>query len=82
MADNFLFKISKILFSKYKESLSDMIIVLPSRRASLFLTKEFSKLISHPIWLPKFYAIDDFLFSINNLNKANRLELFFAFYNS
>tara|TARA_Y100001968_G_scaffold328370_2_gene375402 strand:+ start:4172 stop:6982 length:2811 start_codon:yes stop_codon:yes gene_type:complete len=82
MTENFLFKISKVLFSKYREILSDLVIVLPSRRSSLFLTKEFSKFISKPIWLPEFYAIDDFLFCINDLKRANNLELFFAFYTS
>ena len=81
MRESFLFKISKILFSKYKNNLSELVIVLPSRRSMLFFVEEFSKFISKPIWLPKFYSIDDFIFNINDLKKINNLELFLKFYN-
>tara|TARA_B100001250_G_scaffold395643_1_gene400771 strand:- start:870 stop:3695 length:2826 start_codon:yes stop_codon:yes gene_type:complete len=80
MEKNFLIKISKILFSKYRENISDLAIVLPSRRASVFMTQSFSHFISKPIWLPQFYSIDDFLLNINNLNRVNSLELFFDFF--
>ena len=80
MANNFLHKISKELLSKYKEDLSQILVVLPSRRSSLFLTKELATLISRPIWLPTLYTIDDFLFEVNKLKNANSLELFFSFY--
>tara|TARA_B100001250_G_scaffold133954_1_gene114526 strand:- start:5108 stop:7921 length:2814 start_codon:yes stop_codon:yes gene_type:complete len=80
MDNNFLINISKILLSKYKEIFSDLVIVLPSRRSSVFMTQALSNFISKPIWLPQFYSIDDFLFNINNLNRVNSLELFFDFF--
>ena len=82
MTDTFLFQISKVLFSKYQDNLANLVVVLPSRRSSLFFTKELSRLISNPIWLPQFFTIEDFIFSINNSKNANNLELFFAFYNA
>ena len=80
MRENFLFKISSILFSEYADKLSELVVVLPSRRSSVFLTQEFSQFISRPIWLPKFFSIEDFIFSVNNLNRVSSLELFFEFY--
>jgi ATP-dependent helicase/nuclease subunit B len=80
MKGSFLYKISKILLSKYEYSLSDLVIVLPSRRSSVFLIKELSQLISKPVWLPEMYSIEDFFFTINNLKRATNLELFFKFY--
>ena len=80
MERNFLIKISKILLTKYKDSFSELVIVLPSRRSSVFMTQAISNFISKPIWLPQFYSIDDFLFKINNLNRINNLELFFDFF--
>lgn len=80
MENNFLIRISKILLTKHKESFSDLVIVLPSRRSSVFMTQAISNFISKPIWLPQFYSIDDFLFKINNLNRCNSLELFFDFF--
>jgi len=82
MTDTFLFQIAKTLFSKYQGDLENLVVVLPSRRSSLFFTKELTNLIDNPIWLPKFFTIEDFIFSINNLKNANNLELFFAFYNA
>ncbi|MBL31104.1 MAG: hypothetical protein CMP62_00025 [Flavobacteriales bacterium] len=80
MRENFLFKISSVLFSEYADKLSELVIVLPSRRSSIFLSQEFSQFISRPIWLPKFFSIEDFIFSVNNLNRVSSLELFFEFY--
>ncbi|MBJ04547.1 MAG: hypothetical protein CMP65_01420 [Flavobacteriales bacterium] len=82
MKKNFLNKIATLLVSRHKERLTELAIVLPSRRSSLFLTKEISKIIPKPIWLPKFYSIDDFVFDINKLKAANNLELFFELYKS
>ena len=42
----FLTKISKRVFSEYGNNLSDLIIVFPSRRASVFFTEELTKFIS------------------------------------
>ena len=81
MKKNFLSKISKIILSKYKDNLSNLVIVFPSRRASLFFAEQVSKEISKPIWLPSFYSIDDFVFNITKLTRINKLELFFDFYN-
>ena len=80
MRENFLFNIAQKLLDKYKDNLSNVVIVLPSRRSSLFLSSELSKLISKPIWLPSFFSIDDFIFHINNLKRVNKLELFLEFY--
>ena len=80
MRNSFLSKISKILLSKNKNDLSDLIIVFPSRRASLFFADQVSKEISSPIWLPPFYSIDDFIFSVTKLKPVSKLELFFEFY--
>ena len=80
MENSFLFKISKQLLRNYV--ISDLVIVLPSRRSSVFLKKEIAKLISKPTWLPRIYSIDDFIFEVNNCNSASSLELFFSFYDA
>lgn len=82
MENKFLFEISKTLFLKYQKSFKDLVIVLPSRRSSVFFLKQLSKHISKPVWLPPVYSIDDFFFTITNLKNATNLELFMAFYKS
>ena len=82
MKESFLLKISKILFSKYRSKLSELVIVFPSRRSSSFFFEELSKLIESPIWLPSTYSIDDYFFQINDLKRINSFQLFLIPFNS
>ena len=77
----FLHKMASQLFSKYGDNLSELVIVFPSRRSHVFFSQELSKLINSPIWLPRFYSIDDFILVVNQFQSINKLELFFDFYN-
>lgn len=78
--ESFLEKTAKHIFDTYKDNLDDLCIVLPNRRASLFLRKHLASLIGKNIWSPQIYSIEDFIkhFSpaqlINNLSTA--FELF------
>ena len=78
--NRFLYKIANELFSKHGNDLSNILVVFPSRRAHIFFTDELSNLIDQPIWLPKFYSIEDFFFKVINYDKAHKLDLFFTFY--
>ena len=80
MKNKFLSNIAQNLISSYGKALSDIIIVLPSRRSSLYLSEKISEKINEPIWLPRSYTIDDFVFEVNKLHKISNLELFFEFY--
>ena len=82
MKESFLLKIAKDLNSEYPDNMHTLVLVFPSRRASLFFSEELLKLIDGPIWLPMFLSIDDFTFNINNIDRVNKLELFFHFYNT
>ncbi|MCP4553432.1 MAG: hypothetical protein GY834_15635 [Bacteroidetes bacterium] len=78
--ESFLEKTAKHIFHNYHEHLADLCIVLPNRRASLFLRKHLASLIGKNSWSPQIYSIEDFIqhFSsaqlINNLSTA--FELF------
>ena len=78
--NRFLYKIANELFSKHGNDLSNILVVFPSRRSHIFFTDELSNLIDQPIWLPKFYSIEDFFFKVINYDKAHKLDLFFTFY--
>ena len=76
----FLGKIAEKLFLEYGDNLSNIVIVFPSRRAHIFFIDELSHFIKRPIWLPKFYSIEDIVFQIGGLTPITKLELFFNFY--
>ncbi len=57
-------------------------VVFPNRRAGLFFTKELSKRIDKPIWMPKVSSFEDFVLSFSNLDKIDTLEGVFRLYES
>jgi len=76
----FLEKIAQKLFLEYGDDLSNIVIVFPSRRAPVFFLEELRQFIKKPIWLPKFFSIEDVIFKIGGFTQINKLELFFTFY--
>ena len=78
---NFLNKIAQKLFAEHQDELSSIVVVFPSRRAHVYFTEELSNTIKKPIWLPRFYSIEDLFFHVLNYSKISKLELFFQFYN-
>lgn len=59
--NTFLNKTANHLISQYNENLAQLLIVLPNKRAGLFLKQELSKLIKNPIWLPEIIGTEDFI---------------------
>ena len=49
-------------------------IVLPSRRAGLFLKKEIEKRVNHPIILPQIFSFEDFIYSLTDFQKPEPFE--------
>lgn len=59
---------------------SQTCIVLPNRRAGVFLRDAISKQSPKAIWAPTILSIEDFVFSLSSLVKADQTTLLFAFY--
>ncbi|MHA6249192.1 PD-(D/E)XK nuclease family protein [Pontibacter sp. CAU 1760] len=67
----FLELTAKYIYEKYKENISDLCIVLPSRRASFFFKNALAQAAPEPIWSPQVSAMEDF---IRNLAQTEVLE--------
>ncbi len=78
--DGFLKKVSEFIFSTYGEKIDDLCIVLPNRRAGLFLKNHFSEHSKIPIWSPAIFSIEDFIWELSGLKKADTAEQLFIFY--
>lgn len=59
--NTFLSKIANYLKENYGEDLSDIYVILPSKRAIVFLKKTLSELYENPFFAPKCFSIDDFI---------------------
>jgi hypothetical protein len=78
----FLDKIADRLLSKFPTSLEGVAVVLPSKRAVVFLKHYLSKKIKQPIFLPDFYSIEEFTEKLSGLTVLDNISLQFKLYQS
>jgi len=76
----FLSQIVDKNFEKYGNKLSELCIVLPNRRAGLYIKKILSEKIEKPIWAPTIFSIEDFISEISDFQIADELRLLFELY--
>ncbi len=76
----FLDDIAAELLKQGGNDFSQTCIVLPNRRAGVFLRDAISKQSKKAIWAPTILSIEDFVFSLSSLVKADQTSLLFAFY--
>lgn len=77
---SFLADIASELLSKGGNDFSQTCIVLPNRRAGVFLRNAISKLSKDAIWAPRIISIEDFVFELSSIAKADQTTLLFAFF--
>jgi ATP-dependent helicase/nuclease subunit B len=78
--ESFLEKTVKHLYTKYGDDISELCIVLPNRRAGLFLKTHFSNYIKRTFWSPEIYATEDFVALLAGLEIADSTTLLFELY--
>ncbi len=76
----FLDKIASELIQKYGNELNDVIVVLPNKRAKVFLIEALKKAISNNIIAPEIISIEDFIQDISDIRSIDSIELLFEFY--
>lgn len=76
----FLDKIANVLVSEYNERISETIVVLPNKRAKIFLIEALKKQLQENIFSPEIVSIEDFIQSIAKIRTIDSIELLFEFY--
>ena len=61
-------------------ALDQLVLVLPNRRAGLFLAKHFGTLISKPLWMPQIKTIEDVFYGLAEQKPSDQLTLIFELY--
>jgi hypothetical protein len=79
--NSFLNKLSKIIVTDYSDNFSDLIVILPNRRAKVFLIDELKKETTQTIFSPEIISIEDFVQDIAGIRSIDSVELLFEFYN-
>ncbi|MBB1194708.1 PD-(D/E)XK nuclease family protein [Flavobacterium sp. SOK18b] len=76
----FLDKIATVLIEKYATSFSDTIIVLPNKRAKIFLIEALKRQVTTNVFSPDIISIEDFIQDIAGIRTIDPIELLFEFY--
>jgi hypothetical protein len=77
---SFLDKIAKVLIDDYSEKLSNTIVVLPNKRAKIFLIEALKKQVDTNILSPEIISIEEFIQDIADIRTIDPIELLFEFY--
>ncbi len=76
----FLEDIADKLLKKFPNKMEKIALVLPSKRAVVFLKNHLSKKIEKPIFLPEFYSIEEFIEELSGLTVLDNISLQFILY--
>jgi hypothetical protein len=77
---SFLDKIAQVLIDNYSGKLSNTIVVLPNKRAKIFLIEALKKKVAGNILSPEIISIEDFIQDIAAIRTVDPIELLFEFY--
>ena len=72
---SFLAFVAQDILQKYGNDLSDIAIVFPNKRASLFLNEQLARLVDHPLWSPTYITISDLFRQHTPLKVADPIKL-------
>ena len=76
----FLEKLVTHLCSKYGDNLDELCIVLPNRRAGLFLKTHCANNLKKTFWSPEVFATEDFVSLLAELEIVDTTTLLFELY--
>ncbi|MBL4707379.1 MAG: PD-(D/E)XK nuclease family protein [Flavobacteriales bacterium] len=77
---SFLNQIARFALEKHSNNLGDLTIVLPNRRAIVFLRDEFRKEMNSGGWLPRFFSLEDFILELGDYQQLDPTDLMFELY--
>ncbi len=76
----FLQQLAQVILNDYSDTLSDVIIILPNRRAKVFLLDALKMQSEKTIFAPEIISIEDFVQNIAGIRSIDSVELLFEFY--
>lgn len=77
---SFLSEVSQAIYSKHHNNLSNVVLVLPSKRAATILRNEFLTTVNITCISPVIYSIEEFIEELANLKLVGNIQLLFEFY--
>ena len=78
--DKFITKIARQIYHDKGAQLENLIVIMPSKRAGTFFKKALAECSDAPVWVPKIYAIEEWLEELSELSIAGKTQLLFEMY--
>ncbi|KVV13260.1 double-strand break repair protein AddB [Flavobacterium sp. TAB 87] len=78
--NSFLNKIAAKIIEDYSNRLSDITIILPNKRAKVFLIESLAQQINTTILSPTIISVEDFIQDVAKVRSIDSIELLFEFY--
>lgn len=79
MANSFLHKVTEYI-NNHNIGYDNTCIILPNKRAGLFLKKQLSENITKPVWAPGIHSIEEFFVTISSIETCDNTTLCFELY--
>lgn len=76
----FLQRLAEEIAARYGNDPGQLCVVLPNRRAGLFLKKYLARELKRTTWSPQTFSVEDFITSISGLQIIDPAGLLFEFY--
>ncbi|RZK02035.1 MAG: PD-(D/E)XK nuclease family protein, partial [Flavobacterium sp.] len=76
----FLDKIAQTIIDQYNHNLSDLIVVLPNKRAKVFLIEALKNKVENAVFSPQIISIEEFVQDVAGIRSIDSIELLFEFY--
>src|SRR5690606_15882429 len=78
--NSFLDQIATVLLTKHRDDLTNVTVVLPNKRARIFLMEALKRQVTGNIFAPTIISIEDFIQEIAGIRSVDNIELLFEFY--
>ena len=76
----FLEQIAKVIIEDYRNDFPNTVVILPNKRAKIFLIEALKNQIENNIISPKIISIEDFIQEISAIRSIDSIESVFEFY--
>ncbi len=72
--NSFLEYVAQLLKENYDKQLQDITLVMPNKRAALFLKQHLANTFSESIWFPQFITIEDFIYKLAQVQRIDQVQ--------
>lgn len=76
----FLDQVATHLYKSYPDTISDLCVVFPNRRAGLFFNAALARQANKPFWAPELFSIEDFIVKLSGVELLDPIGQLFELY--